>query len=108
MLRVGEAGPEKPDPGDVDVVADVVAFGPVSPSPRKHGLEKFDTFRVCGEDILVLFPVLCHREDKEVATLRVVGVTLRMVTIRAGDPIRFLFISPAGLDYLKRSRCVLE
>src|SRR4029077_10015998 len=62
-------------PGDINVEDDLAAFGLISTAPREHALEELNTFRVGGGPyLLVLFAVLCHREDKEVATPRVVGV----------------------------------
>ena len=52
----------------------------------EHAFEKFNTFRVRGgRYLLVLFAVLCHREDKEVAALRVVGVPRRMLAVQGGS-----------------------
>jgi hypothetical protein len=69
----GGADPRR-SPGDINVVDDLVTFGFISTAPRVHALEKLNTFRVRGVRILVLVAVLCHREGKEAATLRVVGV----------------------------------
>src|SRR6476660_2925461 len=70
-------------PSDIDVEDDLVTFDFINTAPREHALEKFNTFRVRGgRYLLVLFAVLCHPEDKEVATLGVVGVPRRMLAVR--------------------------
>ena len=76
MIGPGCADPRL-DPGDINAIDNFVTFGFISTAPREHALEKFNTFRVpWGPLFLVLFAVLCDREDKEVATLRVAARVL--------------------------------
>ena len=81
-------------PGDINVENDLATFGLISTAPREHALEKLNTFRVRGRRyLLVLFAVLCHREDKEVTTLRVVGVPRRVLPVRGGTLARCHFLA---------------
>ena len=92
LISPGGADPRL-DPGDINVEDDLVTFSFISTAPREHALEKFNTFRVRGVRLLVLFAVLCHREDKEAATLRVVGVPRRVLAVRGGSLARRHFLA---------------
>src|SRR4029077_14433842 len=93
LIRPSRADPRL-YPGDINVVDDLAAFGLISTAPREHALEKLNTFGVRGgRYLLVLFAVLCHREDKEVVTLRVVGVPRRVLPVRGGTLARRQFLA---------------
>ena len=64
----------------------------INTAPREHALEKCNTFLVRGgPHLFVLFAVLCRREDKEMATFRVVGVSGRVLAAGGGTLARRQF-----------------